>query len=153
MSGAAHGSAFVWLFDNTWNLLHISYPTGCSCQVDCETNRKMQRSSNITECQDATTGRNLRKKKVASSGYVNHGKNVSAPLFRIILDSRKMSLPAPEWCLQKQKDSFYRQVQRMIWFFSAFRKYLEPCADCLYVQAVLRTTHISCTIRCWLRLG
>ena len=122
VSGEAPGSAFAWFFDNAWNDLHISYPTRCPCQVEWETNRKMKRSSNITEYQDATTGSNLRKKKVAISGYVNHGKNVSTPLFRIILNSRMISLPAPEWWLRKQKYSFHRHVQQMIWSFSAFRK-------------------------------
>ena len=144
---------FCLAFDNVWNDLHISYPTGCQFWIDGETDRKMQRSSNITEYQDTTTGRNLRKKKTAISGYANHGKNVSAPLFRIILNSRMMRLPAPEWWLRKQKYSCYRQVQRMFWFFSAFLKYLEPCAGCLYVQAVLRTTRISCATGCCLRFG
>ena len=101
MSGAVHGSAFAWLFDNSWNDLLIFYSTGCSCQIDCETNRKMQYSSNITECQDTTTGRNLRKKKTAISRYVNHVKNVSASFFRIILNSRMISLSAPEWWVRK----------------------------------------------------
>ena len=118
MSGAAPCSAFAWLFDNTWNDLLISCSTWCSCRIGCETKRKMQYSLNITECGDTTTVRNLRKKKIAISRYVNHGKNVSAILFRIILDSRMMSLPEQEWWLRKQEYSFYRHVQRMIWFFS-----------------------------------